>query len=234
MSTQEVAEDVSAEFARKWWKALMANACALIEDAAVLAEHSSPGRAQTLLVLAMEELAKARWLYQAAEYQWSRPLGLYGQAPAASGPIMVPEQLRTNGQPHLQKLQAAEQYASGLGGFWHADRRHEYYFPADLDTFESAARRRNLDKQSGLYVDRRGEEVLSPLAIPAGGIGDFIVLAAQAVEMQLIEDHTRQQDAPEGAPIDSSQDLHWVVLPFAHPEEYTSFIRKQGASDPRQ
>lgn len=234
MSTQGVAEDVSAEFARKWWKALMANACALIEDAAVLADHSSPGRAQTLLVLAMEELAKARWLYQAAEYQWSRPLGLYGQAPAASGPIMVPEQLRTNSQPHLQKLQAAEQYASGLGGFWHADRRHEYYFPADLDTFESAARRRNLDKQSGLYVDRRGEEVLSPLAIPAGGIGDFIGLAAQAVEMQLIEDHTRQQDAPEGAPIDSSQDLHWVILPFAHPEEYTSFIEKQGPSDAGQ
>lgn len=234
MSTQGVAEDVSAEFARKWWKALMANACALIEDAAVLADHSSPGRAQTLVVLAMEELAKARWLYQAAEYQWSRPLGLYGQAPAASGPIMVPEQLRTHSQPHLQKLQAAEQYASGLGGFWHADRRHEYYFPADLDTFESAARRRNLDKQSGLYVDRRGEEVLSPLAIPAGGIGDFIGLAAKAVEMQLIEDHTRQQDAPEGAPIDSSQDLHWVILPFAHPEEYTSFIEKQGPSDAGQ
>ena len=82
--------------------------------------------------------------------------------------------------------------------------------------------------------DDAGEEVFSPLAIPADGIGDFIVLAAQAVEMQLIEDHTRQQGAPEGAPIDSSQDLHWVVMPFAHPEEYTSFIRKQGASDPSQ
>jgi AbiV family abortive infection protein len=209
----------------------MANACALIEDATVLAEHGSPGRAQTLLVLAMEELAKARWLYQAAEYEWSRPLGLYGQAPAASAPITVPGQLRKKGQPHLQKLQAAEQYASGLGGFWDADRRHEYYFPADLRTFESAARRRNLDKQSGLYVDRRCEEVLSPLAIPADGIGEFIALAAQAVEMQLIEDHTRQQDAPEGAPIDSSQDLHWVILPFAHPEEYADFIDKKDASE---
>lgn len=203
----------------------MGNACALVEDAALLAEHSSPGRAQALLVLAMEELAKARWLYQAAEYEWSRPLGLYGMAPEPSGYVAVPEPL-TRRQPHRYKLQAAEQYASGLGGFWYADRRNEYYFPADLATFEVAARRRNLDKQAGFYVDRQNHLILSPLAISADGVADFIALAAQSIEMQLIEDHTRQQDAPAGAPIDSSQDLHWAILPLAHPEEFTDFLRR--------
>ncbi|WP_328414753.1 hypothetical protein OG470_21060 [Micromonospora sp. NBC_00389] len=65
----------------------------------------------------MEELAKARWLYEAAEYQWSRPLGLYGLEPQPAGDIVVPEQLRNRRLPHLTKLQTVEQYASGLGGF---------------------------------------------------------------------------------------------------------------------
>lgn len=58
----------------------MANAVALIEDAALLAGHQSPGRAHAMVVLAMEELAKARWLYSTAEWEWNAPLGLYGRA----------------------------------------------------------------------------------------------------------------------------------------------------------
>jgi AbiV family abortive infection protein len=133
-------ETVTASFARQWWRALMANACALVEDADVLAAHGSMGRAQALLVLAMEELAKARWLYEAAEYQWSRPLGLYGLEPQPAGKIVVPERLRNRRLPHLTKLQTAEQYASGLGGFWDAARRIEYYQLPDLAAFESAGR----------------------------------------------------------------------------------------------
>lgn len=70
MKDQSNSETVSAEFARSWWKSLMANTVALVEDAALLASHKSPVRAQSLIVHALEELAKARWLYEEAEHQW--------------------------------------------------------------------------------------------------------------------------------------------------------------------
>ncbi|RFU20690.1 UNVERIFIED_ORG: AbiV family abortive infection protein [Bacillus sp. AZ43] len=228
MAQHEQVERVSAEFARDWWKTLMANSCALLKDGAILAAHGSAGRAQALLVLAMEELAKARWLYDAAEYEWSRPLGLYGLPSTKSGTVLLPSELSTRRLPHLQKLQAAEQFSSGLGGFWDASRREEYYFPADLITFEEAARRRNADKQAGFYVDRLGDAVLTPLAIPSEGIDPFLRRAAQSLEMHLIEDHTRQQDAVAVHAIDSVQDLHWEVLPYAHPELFADFADRIG------
>ena len=230
MAQEERVEEVTAEFARGWWKALMANACALLDDGAILAAHGTAGRAQALLVLAMEELAKARWLYEAAEHEWSRPLGLHGLPPSASGTVLLPSELSTRRLPHLQKLQAAEQFTSGLGGFWDASRREDYYFPADLVTFEEAARRRNADKQAGFYVDRLGDAVLTPLAISSEGIDPFIRQAAQSIEMHLIEDHTRQQDALVDDAIDSSQDLHWKVLPYAHPELFADFADRAGGA----
>jgi hypothetical protein len=57
-----------------------------------------------------------------------------------------------------------------------------------------------------------------------------VVLAAQTIEMQLIEDHTRQQDAPDGAPVDSSQDLHWTILPLAHPDEFACFVERNSTA----
>jgi AbiV family abortive infection protein len=174
----------------------------------------------------MEELAKARWLYRAAEFEWSRPLGLYGQSPASAGEVLIPAELTTQRLPHLQKLQAAEQFSSGLEGFWNVARRDEYYFPADLEEFEDAARLRNADKQAGLYVDRLGDVVLSPLAIPSSGVQHVLVRAAQSLEMHLIEDHTRQQDAAIADAIDSVQELHWGVLPHAHPEMYADFVTR--------
>nr|WP_250162116.1 AbiV family abortive infection protein [Micrococcus luteus] len=95
-------EEVSADFARRWWKSLMANAVALVEDAHALADRGSAGRAQALLVLAMEEVAKARWLYEAAEWEWSAPLGLYGVQPHEPGLVRVPDGLRTTAH-HMQK-----------------------------------------------------------------------------------------------------------------------------------
>lgn len=224
-------EGVTAEFARAWWKALMANSCALVEDAALLAASGSPGRAQSLLVLAMEELAKARWLYEAANWEWSAPLGMYGQEARPAGEVVVPDQLASRRLAHTDKLAYAEQFASGLAGFWNADRRSEYYFPADLETFDAAAKRRNLDKQAGLYVDRDGEAILTPLEIPPGGVADFVVHAAQCIEMHLIEDHTRTQDAHDHSLADSVQDLHWVILEYAHPDDFAAFVARLSGHD---
>lgn len=222
-------EPISAEFARQWWKTLMANAVALIEDAAVLATHQSPGRAQALVVLAMEELAKARWLYKAAEWEWTAPLGLYGQGPRPAQPIDVPEGLRTMRRPHAEKLQVAEQFASGLGGFWDPGRRKEYYELPDLRAFEATAKQRNLNKQAGFYVDRAGETITSPLQVPGDGAVEDIRHAAKVIQMHLIEDHTRQQDSPDPSLIDSAEDMHWAVMPYSDPELFTD-VREQMSS----
>lgn len=219
-------EIISAQFARTWWKELMANSVALVDDAAALARNASPGRAQALVVLALEELAKARWLYDAANWEWTRPLGLYGQEPAPSESVAVPDGLRSTRRLHTDKLKVAEQFASGVAGFWDPTRRHEYYQLADLETFETAARQRNVDKQAGFYVDRAGDTITSPLGVPDSGVAGAILHAAQVVEMQLIEDHTRQQDAPDDALIDSVQDLHWAIMPHAHPEEFAAFLER--------
>lgn len=98
----------------------------------------------------MEEWAKARWLYQAGESEWSRLLGLLGSLSERSRAGVVPEQLRVTCRPHTEKLAAAEQYASGLAGCWGISGRSEHYFPADLATFDSAAKTRNVAKQAGL------------------------------------------------------------------------------------
>lgn len=224
-------EQISAEFARHWWKQLMANAVALVEDAALLASNQSPGRAQSLVVLAMEELAKARWIYDAAQGEWNGPLCLYGQEHRLAGPILVPEGLRTTRRPHAEKLQVAEQFASGLRGFWDPDRRIEYYELPDLASFEATARRRNLDKQAGFYVDRSGKVITSPLHVPADGVADAIRRAAKVIQMHLIEDHTRQQDAPDAGLIDSAEDLHWAVMPYSDPELYADFMGRTSGPD---
>lgn len=229
-------ESISAEFARQWWKSLMANAVALIEDAAVLATHESPGRAQALVVLAMEELAKARWLYQAAEWEWTAPLALYGQAPRAARQVEVPEGLRTTRRPHAEKLQVAEQFASGLGGFWDPARRNEYYELPDLKAFEATAKQRNLNKQAGFYVDRAGGTITSPLHVPGDGAVGHIRRAAKVIQMHLIEDHTRQQDSPDLSRIDSAEDLHWAVMPYSDPELFADLeeqvTNSEGADGP--
>lgn len=224
-------EEISAEFARRWWKSLMANAVALVEDAALLARHDSPGLAQAMVVLAMEELAKARWLYEAAEWEWSGPLGLYGDAPRTARPVSVPEGLRTRRRPHTEKLQVAEQFAAGLTGFWDAARRREYYDLPDLGTFEATAKERNLSKQAGFYVDRAADTITSPLQVPADGVADAIQHAAKVLQMHLIEDHTRQQDALDWNLIDSAEDLHWAVMPYSDPELFADFGERMGHMD---
>ncbi|HAG58117.1 MAG TPA: AbiV family abortive infection protein [Arthrobacter bacterium] len=224
-------EYVTAEFARLWWKSLMANVVALVEDAALLASHESPGRAQSLIVLAMEELAKARWLYEAAEYEWSAPLGLYGLDPRPGGDVTLPEGLCSTRRPHAEKLQAAEQFASGLAGFWTLERRMEYYERPDLETFIATAKQRNLDKQAGFYVDRVGDRISVPFGISAEDVASAIRHTAKVVQMHLIEDHTRQQDAPDASLIDSVEDLHWAVIPYSDPELFADFTDRMSTGE---
>lgn len=113
-----------------------------------------------------------------------------------------------------------------LAGFWDSSRRHEYYSLPDLETFEATARQRNLDKQAGFYVDRSGASVTSPLHVPDGEVEADIQRGAQVIQVHLIEDHTRQQDAPDLSLIDSAEGLHWAVMPYAQPEEFAAFVER--------
>lgn len=40
-----------------------------------------------------------------------------------------------------------------------------------------------------------------------------------------------QQDAADSSLIDSVQELHWVILPFAHPEEFADFAARNRPQD---
>jgi AbiV family abortive infection protein len=223
---------ISADEARAWWRALVTNACQLVDDAAVLLDNESYGRARSLVVLGMEELAKARWLYEGAAWEWSAPLGIYISECRPAQPIALPAQLAVNRLSHAEKLKAAERYASRLGGFWNpSDFTSSYYFPEDLDTFEAAAAEHNAAKQAGFYVDRVGSVVLSPQDIGPDGIAQLIEHAAQVIEMHLIEDHTRQQGAADLDLIDSSQDLHHWILPLAHPAEFQAMAEALNQAD---
>lgn len=81
-------------------------------------------------------------------------------------------------------------------------------------------------------MDREGEALHSPLDITAENVAELIAHAAQVLEMHLIEDHTRQQDAPDASRIDSSQDLHWQILPLAHPAEFADLVQRMEGERP--
>ena len=46
---------------------------------------------------------------------------------------------------------------------------------------------------------------------------------AQVAEMALISDHTRLQALDTAGSDDSVQDLHWMVMPYAHPDLWADF-----------
>ena len=92
----------------------MTNAIGLVDDAAVLTMHCSYGRAQALLVLATEELARARFLYGAAEDEWSRSID-------SDVSIEVPAEVMEVGGAPQSRLQVAKRYPAGMTGFWEPD-----------------------------------------------------------------------------------------------------------------
>ena len=49
--------------------------------------------------------------------------------------------------------------------------------------------------------------------------------------MHLIEDHTRQQDAPDVSMIDFAEDLHWDVMPYSDPELFADFVARHPPSE---
>lgn len=119
MSAQApIDQEISAPAARQWWRALMENVVSLIKDAQLLVERDSPGRARSRAILGLEEPAKARWIYQSAQHVWTADLCIPGHDHGRGNQVVIPDPLRSRRRPHDEKLQAAEQFASRLDGFW--------------------------------------------------------------------------------------------------------------------
>lgn len=202
-------EYIDSGLARRWWRALIENVVSLIEDAHLLLEHGSAGRARSLAVLAKEELGKATWIYELAAVRWTcgePQVILYGD---------FPKRFRH----HTQKLIASLQFDADLEPFWGDYSSRTYEQDHEWGIFDEPAERLNKAKQAGFYVDRIGDVVNAPADISAHGIASDIVRLAQVALMMLISDHTRTQDLA-GDPDDPTHDLQTRLLPIGYAEEW--------------
>ena len=209
-------ETMSGEEVRQWWRALMENVVALLEDAHLLLVSGSSARGRSLGILAQEELGKALWLYDAAHPVWT----------AGHGSITLPDKFEAMARKHPPKLIEALSFGQQLAGFW-GDYSHEESRPPELwlERFEreaaekeTAADRMNQDKQSGFYVDRKQGTLHTPADVGPQGIEEALKRSTQVAEMLLITDHSRMKH--HGVAYDSTHDLQMRLLPFSHAEEY--------------
>lgn len=214
--------------ARAFWMALMDNASRLVEDARLLLDTGSFGRARSLTVLAQEELGKALWIYDEFEGAWSR----------GEDNERTIERLREHGRSHIQKYLEAATFGDELAPFW--GDYSPFESGSDGETTEQmmvrlraraesrqvqaerSAREANIAKQNGFYVDR-GEhgQVLSPSEIGAGTVEADLQSAAQVIEMLLIRDHTRMKRGAVTA-YDSTHAQQFRLLPISHPEDWAA------------
>ncbi|MGX9296795.1 AbiV family abortive infection protein [Tsukamurella paurometabola] len=205
---------LSAARAREFWHALMANAVGLIEDAATLLAAGSAGRAQSLLVLALEELARADAVYWASLTAWEGEADTVELAPVEEGGKHL-----SVSNSHRDKIEHAERNALNLGPFW---GDYSGWAPGEERPVPRVPKEVDEAKQAGFYVanrQRNGGGFASPLDIEKEPVTAELERVAQLAEMALIEDHTRKQDLGT-ATEDSAQDLHWKVIPYAHREMF--------------
>jgi len=170
----------------------------------------------------MEELAKAKLLYDAAAPKWSATLGFFGLPVRVSEDVMLPERLTTRRLPHSEKLQAAERFASGFGRFWLRGPARGVLLSGGPGVVCGGRAAAELGQQTGLCVGREVGSILSHLDIPRASLNSS---SRQPSASRCISiDDPRQQDAPDAAAIDSVQDLRWSVLPYPHPTEFAQFV----------
>ena len=212
---------------RAYWRALMANVVALIGDAHVLLNNDSPGRARSLLILAQEELARATVLYDTAVHAWE------GEAETVELPPQLDPDRPGKTKPHLtvsknhhDKVTQAETYGHDLKPFWgdYSDWAESASGPMSRDPAEV-----DREKQAGFYVaaaPSAGGRFESPLDVEPEPVAAELERVAQVAEMALISDHTRMQALGTAGSDDSVQDLHWIVLPYAHPDEWATFTEQ--------
>lgn len=223
---------LTAQNSRAYWRTLMTNVVALIDDAHVLLGNGSPGRARSLLILAQEELARAAVLYDTAVHAWE------GNADTVELPAQLDPDRPGKTKPHLavsknhhDKITHAEAYGHELKPFWgdYSDWADSASGPVSRDP--AAVDR---EKQAGFYVaaaPSAGGGFESPLDVENEPVVVELERVAGLAEMALISDHTRMQALGTADGDDSVQDLHWMVMPYAHPELWADFIDRPGEDE---
>lgn len=194
--------------ARAFWFALVENAARLVVDADTLGPASP--RAQSLVILALEELGKAQWV---ARVSW--PSG-------DETPVDVPY-LDEFGTRHRQKLMQSTHYIEDAAEFVSELRFFRNRAEADLrpgtgasnpdqyvDYLESLADADNRAKQRGFYVDI-GEDgsLLVPHEMDRSGLAEEIWCAAFVVH-SMIEDRAFMGDRDPR--LDSIEELIKPIL----------------------
>ncbi len=157
------------------WRSLVDNAAGLIVDAYVL-YPTSPARAQSLIVLAQEELGKSEWVFDACWEGWKSGSG---------EPVNVPR-LRDHGRSHIEKFATAHEASEIVRFFWTVPPDENFGETVALsdgevrDLYRRFARAADADKQRGFYVDLQDDGTLSvPKSIDRPRLADEIVIAAQ-------------------------------------------------------
>ncbi|WP_062516435.1 AbiV family abortive infection protein [Demequina gelatinilytica] len=150
--------------AREFFWALVENAIALVEDAALL-ESQSPARAQSLLVLAYEEVGKASWVLDAFWRAWEDD----------SDDVRDVKELSAGSRHHGAKYLGGREFSMHLPipYLWHSPDEMIQLGPMAVGNGEvieaigeppdlpsKIAARANEAKQRGLYVDLDREGVV--------------------------------------------------------------------------
>ena len=169
--------------ARAFWAALLENAARIIVDADNL--FPSP-RAQSLVVLAQEEVGKAVWVQNAFRKAWSD---------GDESPRDVPE-LREQGFRHLAKLIAASDFSTlavEVPGYTEPVEIElvKAHAPHVLDAYLTGlARQDNEAKKNGFYVDLHADGSFTvPHEIDIPLLRSQIWEAADMVKWCVDEDH---------------------------------------------
>jgi AbiV family abortive infection protein len=171
--------------ARAFWLALLDNGARIIIEADAL--FPSP-RAQSLVVLAQEEVGKAVWVYKAFWNAWND---------GDETPREVPE-LRKQGLHHLAKLIEATDFMTALVEVPEFSEPVEIelvktHAPDVLDAYlMGLAQEDNEAKKRGFYVDLRADgSFTAPHEIDRPLLRFQIWQAADMIQWFLVEDHFR-------------------------------------------
>lgn len=209
----------------------MSNALGLVEDAHALLLTGSAGRAQALQVLAMEEFAKAVWLYESAAEDWT------------AGAAMVRIGDADRRHQHLAKLTKSLTYDAGLEPFWGDFSAWEIptegdpddllaHFGQMLTDYQRLAAQLNGAKQAGFYVDLVDGVVVTPEDMAPHGLNGAIERTADVILMALIRDHTRMKLEMPADSYDSTSELQWRAMGIAHADEVETYRNSPtGSSD---
>ena len=191
--------------ARAFWLALLDNAARSINDADAL--FPSP-RAQSLVVLAQEEVGKAVWVYKSFYNAWNG---------GDETPREVPE-LRNKGLNHLAKLIEATDFLTAMvevPGFSEAVDIEiaKAHAPDALAAYlNGLAQEDNEAKKRGFYVDLRADGSFTvPHEIDRPLLRFQIWEAADMIQWFLVEDHMRASLTGK-KPVSPTEDVETLLV----------------------